>query len=118
MKGLMMSGKEDLQRHVVWLNELGMRMCKERSESSGVPLRGCTCIADLEGLTFSALWQPALREMREIVDTVQTNYPEMLDRCIIVRAPRVFWVLWTILSRFVDPRTRNKVLCLSNCFFF
>ena len=33
-----------------------------------------------------------------------------MGRLLIVRAPRVFGVLWTLVSPFIDENTRNKFL--------
>lgn len=33
-----------------------------------------------------------------------------MGRVLIVRAPRVFPILWTIVSAFIDENTRNKFL--------
>ncbi|KAL4712074.1 hypothetical protein ACJJTC_005310 [Scirpophaga incertulas] len=41
---------------------------------------------------------------------VEANYPETMGRVLIVRAPRVFPILWTIVSTFIDENTRSKFL--------
>ena len=33
-----------------------------------------------------------------------------MGRLLIVRAPRIFGVLWTLVSPFIDENTRNKFL--------
>lgn len=45
-----------------------------------------------------------------IIEVVEKNYPETMGRVLIVRAPRVFPILWTIVSAFIDENTRNKFL--------
>lgn len=41
---------------------------------------------------------------------VESNYPETMGRLLIVRAPRIFGVLWTLVSPFIDENTRKKFL--------
>ena len=48
--------------------------------------------------------------MLRIIEVVECNYPETMGRLLIVRAPRIFGVLWTLVSPFIDENTRNKFL--------
>lgn len=48
--------------------------------------------------------------MLKVIEVVECNYPETMGRLLIVRAPRVFGVLWTLVSPFIDENTRNKFL--------
>ena len=45
-----------------------------------------------------------------MIEVVECNYPETMGRLLIVRAPRIFGVLWTLVSPFIDENTRNKFL--------
>lgn len=36
-----------------------------------------------------------------IIEIVEANYPETLGRVLIIRAPRVFPILWTLVSTFI-----------------
>lgn len=44
----------------------------------------------------------------------QANYPETMGQVLIARAPRVFPVLWTLISQFIDENTRKKFMINSN----
>jgi hypothetical protein len=70
----------------------------------------CTCIVDLEGLSMRHLWRPGIRVLLRIIEVVEANYPETMGLLLIVRAPRIFPVLWTLVSPFIDERTRDKFL--------
>ena len=41
---------------------------------------------------------------------LQAHYPETMGQVLIVRAPRVFPVLWTLISPFIDENTRKKFM--------
>ena len=56
------------------------------------------------------LWRPGIRALLRIIETVEANYPETMGRLLIVRAPRVFPVLWTLVSPFIDENTRRKFM--------
>jgi|SRR6218665_552812 len=72
--------------------------------------RNYTCIIDLEGLSMRHLWRPGIKGLLRIIEVVEANYPETMGFLLIVRAPRVFPVLWTLVSPFIDERTRDKFL--------
>lgn len=76
------------------------------------------------------MWRPGLASFLRIIEVFERNYPETMGRVLIVRAPRVFPVLYAIVSTFIgkiilfnstqkiyvkfldyiDENTRNKFL--------
>ena len=51
-----------------------------------------------------------IKALLKVIEVVECNYPETMGRLLIVRAPRIFGVLWTLVSPFIDENTRNKFL--------
>ena len=49
-----------------------------------------------------------MKALLRVIEVVEDNYPETMGRLLIVRAPRIFGVLWTLVSPFIDENTRNK----------
>uniref|UniRef100_A0A8C8GQM1 SEC14 like lipid binding 1 n=1 Tax=Oncorhynchus tshawytscha TaxID=74940 RepID=A0A8C8GQM1_ONCTS len=110
-KGLVRAlGEESLLRHVLSINEEGLRRCEENTKVFGRPISCWTCLVDLEGLNMRHLWRPGVKALLRIIEVVEANYPETLGRLLILRAPRVFPVLWTLVSPFIDENTRKKFL--------
>ncbi|KAF7698182.1 SEC14-like protein 1 [Silurus meridionalis] len=110
-KGLVRAlGEESLLRHVLSINEEGLKRCEESTIIFGKPISCWTCLVDLEGLNMRHLWRPGIKALLRIIEVVEANYPETLGRLLIVRAPRVFPVLWTLISPFIDENTRKKFL--------
>jgi len=56
---------------------------------------------DLEGLNMRHLWRPAIKALLRMIEVVGANYPETLGRLLIIRAPRVFPVLWTLVNTLI-----------------
>ncbi|KAK7111754.1 SEC14-like protein 1 isoform X2 [Littorina saxatilis] len=111
VKGLMRSvGEEAILKHVLAKNEEGLMLAAEATNKRGYPVSACTCIVDLDGLSMRHLWRPGIRALLRIIETVEANYPETMGRLLIVRAPRVFPVLWTLVSPFIDENTRHKFM--------
>lgn len=55
------------------------------------------------------LWRPGVKALLRIIEVVEANYPETLGRLLILRAPRVFPVLWTLVR--VHAALRWRVEC-------
>ena len=56
------------------------------------------------------LWRPGIKALLRMIEVVEANYPEVMGKLLIVRAPRVFPVIWTLVSPFIDENTRQKFL--------
>uniref|UniRef100_A0AAQ5X8U6 SEC14 like lipid binding 1 n=1 Tax=Amphiprion ocellaris TaxID=80972 RepID=A0AAQ5X8U6_AMPOC len=110
-KGLVRAlGEEVLLRQILSVNEEGLRRCEENTRVFGRPISCWTCLVDLEGLNMRHLWRPGVKALLRIIEVVEANYPETLGRLLILRAPRVFPVLWTLVSPLIDENTRKKFL--------
>lgn len=51
-----------------------------------------------------------IRALLKMIELVEANYPETMGQLLIVRAPKVFGVLWTLLSPFINENTRKKFM--------
>ncbi|XP_017283665.1 SEC14-like protein 1 [Kryptolebias marmoratus] len=110
-KGLVRAlGEEALLRQVLSINEEGLRRCEENTRVFGRPISCWMCLVDLEGLNMRHLWRPGVKALLRIIEVVEANYPETLGRLLILRAPRVFPVLWTLVSPLINENTRKKFL--------
>ncbi|XP_050420014.1 SEC14-like protein 1 [Adelges cooleyi] len=111
VKGLLKSVGEDcLLKQAMHICEEGLKLTKEATHTSGKPITTWCLLVDLEGLNMRHLWRPGVSALLRIIEIVETNYPETLGRVLIIRAPRVFPVLWTLVSTFINETTRTKFL--------
>ncbi|TWW69618.1 SEC14-like protein 1 [Takifugu flavidus] len=95
---------------ILSINEEGLRRCEENTRFFGRPISCWTCLVDMEGLNMRHLWRPGVKALLRIIEVVEANYPETLGRLLILRVPRVFPVLWTLVSPLIDENTRKKFL--------
>ncbi|KFD72244.1 hypothetical protein M514_01341 [Trichuris suis] len=115
-KGLLRAvGEEGIMKHVLNFCEEGLRRTEEATKIFGKPIRqAClgawTLLVDLDGMSIRHLWRPAIRTLLDIIEIVQENYPETMGSMLIVRAPRVFPILWTLVSPFINEKTANKFM--------
>lgn len=51
-----------------------------------------------------------MKALLHIIEICEANYPETLGRVLIIRAPRVFPILWTLVCPLIDETSRGKFL--------
>ncbi|XP_055540255.1 protein real-time isoform X2 [Wyeomyia smithii] len=111
VKGLLKSvGEDELLKLTLHVCEEGLKLMKEATTLFEKPVWNWCLLVDLDGLSMRHLWRPGVKALLRIIETVEKNYPETMGRVLIVRAPRVFPVLWTIVSAFIDENTCSKFL--------
>ena len=111
VKGLVKSvGEEGLLRHTLAICEEGLKLTEEATHTFNRPITTWTLLVDLEGLNMRHLWRPGIKTLLTIIELVENNYPETMSQVLIIRAPRVFPILWTLVSTFIDDHTRSKFL--------
>jgi len=109
VKGLLKSlGEDGIFRLTLHVCEEGLRLAEEATMQFGHPVTTWTLLLDLEGLNMRHLWRPGIRALLRIIEIVEANYPETMGRVLIIRAPRVFPVIWTLVRPFIDERTCSK----------
>ncbi|XP_048265922.1 protein real-time isoform X1 [Bombus terrestris] len=111
VKGLLKSiGEDDLLLLVLHICEEGLVLMEEATGVSGHPVSQWCLLIDLEGLNMRHLWRPGIKALLRIIEIVEINYPETMGRVLIMRAPRCFPILWTLISTFINENTRKKFI--------
>ncbi|CAL7933009.1 unnamed protein product [Xylocopa violacea] len=109
VKGLLKSiGEDDVLLLVTHICEIGLLLMEEATAVSGHPVSQWSLLIDLEGLNMRHLWRPGIKALLHIIEIVETNYPETMGRVLIMRAPRCFPILWTLISTFINENTKKK----------
>lgn len=70
---------------------------------------GLTMVMDLEGLTMDQIYMPTMHIYTTIITIVQRNYPDMLCKLLIIKAPAVMNVAYRIVLPFLNKKTRDKL---------
>ncbi|KHN86630.1 CRAL-TRIO domain-containing protein T23G5.2 [Toxocara canis] len=111
MKGLLRAvGLEVVVKFTLSIIEQGLLKTAEATKKLGVPISTWTLLVDLEGLSMRHLWRPGIQALLRIIEMAEAHYPETMGLVLIARAPRVFPVLWTLISPFIDENTRKKFM--------
>jgi len=76
------------------------------SRESGKYLQS-TIIFDLQGLNVSH--RGILDFIQFDLEWAQKLLPEVMKRTLVVNAPKIFASMWKVISKFLDPRTLEKI---------
>jgi len=89
--------------------EIVKKIMKEHSTEEKIISSGAL-IVDMEGL---AITQFAAKEIIEVIlattQTYEANYPYFLKQAIVVNAPKIFTVLWSLMKPFLSEATLATV---------
>lgn len=110
-KGIIRSiGEEGLTKLVLHICEEGLKLTEESAHRLQQPISTWTMLLDLDGLNMRHLWRPGIKALLHIIEICEANYPETLGRVLIIRAPRVFPILWTLVCPLIDETSRGKFM--------
>lgn len=93
----------DFERHYTFITEYLWRVIDPRPNGQIIS------IFDVENSSISELAGKTLKMFKKCSALVGAHYPERSYKIFIVNAPWYFSTGWSILSPFLDPRTRQKI---------
>lgn len=92
--------------------ELSLKAMAEASTKTR-PQRGIVVVHDLSGVGMKHIGRKTIELFGKVATVMDTNYPELLKRCIVVNAPFVFPMFWKVAKYFLDAKTREKINIVS-----
>jgi hypothetical protein len=66
-------------------------------------------VVTVDFVTYSHWTDGRSKSGKEVINMLQDHFPERLGMQILIDPPTMFWLLWKILSAFVDEKTKQKV---------
>ncbi|XP_004481410.1 putative SEC14-like protein 6 isoform X2 [Dasypus novemcinctus] len=112
-KGLFLSAsKQELYRDRLRSFELLLRECERQSQELGKKVGQVVAICDFDGLGLRHLWKPGMDFAQEFFHALEANYPEILKHFIVVRAPKLFPIVFNLIKPCLSEATRKKVVIL------
>lgn len=74
-----------------------------------------TVLFDLQGFYFTMVTEKSRNHMiRKLIYVAQTQYPERLERVLLVNAPYGFQTAWALINPLLDTKTASKVKFVSH----
>ncbi len=65
-------------------------------------------VACVDFVTYSHWRDGSPKSGKEVINMLQDHFPERLAMQVLVDPPTTFWLLWKVLSVFIDPKTKEK----------
>jgi len=108
-------GNDTFCNYVLWVRETGLRgdfaRDYETSSKSGLPPIQVTAIMDMEGLCRRHLIPALLQPLEEGITILQSFYGVALaKRLLIIRAPMIFRIVWSIAQHFCSDDLKRKII--------
>ncbi|XP_072033750.1 SEC14-like protein 2 isoform X2 [Amphiura filiformis] len=114
-KGLLHSMKHgDLIKVNLLVLEYQYEQFAIRTKEIGKQIGQLTLIVDLENLGLQHLWKPGIELFTKVLMIMEKNYPDTLRRILVVRAPAIFPVAYTLIKPFLQEYTRRKLKVLGS----
>lgn len=101
-----------LVEHEVYTITRIMQALDEHSKQLCRPAMYLTAVVDLADLSSRQMNLKALSKYKVVVRVMEDNFPELVKRIVVVRAPRLASTLWNLASHFFDEGTRAKIQIL------
>ncbi|XP_044732366.1 SEC14-like protein 2 [Chrysoperla carnea] len=98
------ASKEDMIRHTIQLLEYYLDLAAKSGENKVMG------IIDLEGFRLRDFtYKPAAEFAISLIQIYEQNYPEILKKCFIINAPKVFAIAFSIVKNFLNDYTLSKI---------
>jgi len=106
-------GFEAFERYGVMMNDYFLDAARAQTKSRGnaEPVHGGYVIIDLHNLSFRHMSDA--RIFTKMTAVVKLLHPERQLHAYIVRTPRFFTGIWSVIRQFIDRRTLAKITILS-----
>src|SRR5690606_21227355 len=73
-------------------------------------------IRDLKGFGKDYMTSQGINILRSVISVAQDNYPELLNRCVMLNAPWLFDMLFKLITPILSPRTLQKIVLTGTTF--
>lgn len=105
-------GTEEMLKYEIYRREAVMvgAWIDEWERTKGAPVRAAILIEDLYGLSRHTLASRALKYYGQVTELDGAYYTEINKKIIIIRAPTVFRMAWSVVKRFFDPHIVDKMV--------
>lgn len=110
--GLQRFGIDSVLQHIIWLREQATRgdWLEDYERTKGRAPAQVTIIFDMEGMSSRHLKSGVIPMFKEIVKINQERYCGMAKRIILLRAPGIFQLVWSVAKHFFPPEGRKLMV--------
>ncbi|XP_065562755.1 SEC14-like protein 2 [Artemia franciscana] len=100
----------ELMRYFIWNIEKSRRMMMRQSKLLGIPITTHLIVSDMADYSFKYLTNRAVHELAiKFVQIYEANYPEMLEKVIIINTAAILQIILKIVRPFLSDYTISKI---------
>eukprot|EP01102_Stenamoeba_stenopodia_P020119 TRINITY_DN7746_c0_g1_i1.p1 TRINITY_DN7746_c0_g1~~TRINITY_DN7746_c0_g1_i1.p1 ORF type:complete len:393 (-),score=59.98 TRINITY_DN7746_c0_g1_i1:112-1230(-) len=93
----------------IYCQEYARQLLQKTAEDMGKPIFGNVVIEDLAGLGLKHYYLPGIEIFKKLTVIDEANYPESLHRVYVLNIPKIFQIVWAMVSPVFDKRTLAKI---------
>lgn len=98
-----------VQFHIYCIELLERKFAMQYQKTGDIS--GAVMVLDLEGMSMDTMG--LMDTLKEITFIDQNYYPSSLRSCLVINAPTIFSIFWTLAKSFLDERVQKKVVVYS-----
>ncbi|KAK8765444.1 hypothetical protein V5799_031952 [Amblyomma americanum] len=97
-------------RHCIYLMEYTESIKRSASKELDHEIHSHYMVIDMEKFSLRNIysWQ-AVKTLTNVLQVMEANFPECLEKCIIINSPSFFPMMWKLVRPFLTDRTSSKV---------
>uniref|UniRef100_A0A6B2LAN7 CRAL-TRIO domain-containing protein n=1 Tax=Arcella intermedia TaxID=1963864 RepID=A0A6B2LAN7_9EUKA len=103
--------KEFRIKYNIWKME-NLEKRRRKIEKKLGKTAGTTMVVDLSGIGWGHTSTASLEVFQSVSAINKLNYPETLRKSFIINAPSFFSMIWNLVSKWMDPTTKDKTVVL------
>lgn len=84
------------------------------SKASNTKIEQGFSVLDAKGFSMGKLSKKSRDVIQIAISIGQDNYPEIMYKMLIINAPMMFRGAWSVISPFIDKKTRDKITILGS----
>lgn len=109
-------GKDEMYKHGIWSRERNTNgaWINDYERRTGRKAKAITIIYDLKGLSSTHLNAKGVEYFKEIMTITKCMFPGPIKKMIIIRAPKIFQIVWSIVKHIFPVSARQKMVFLGN----
>lgn len=109
-------GREEMLKYGIWSRERNTNgiWINDYEKRTGQYAKAITIIYDLQGLSSKHLNAKGIEYFKELMRMTKEYFPGPIKKMIIIRCPRIFQVIWSVVKHVFPASARAKMVFLGN----
>lgn len=104
---------DDLIRFHAWESEQALKIMSKQTQLTGYNIETFVVIVDAREFSLNLATTDAISFIKSMSAVDSNHYPERLGCCLIINAPFMLSLTWSVIETFLDSVTKAKIKIMS-----